>query len=185
MLHHSTSIILAELNRYLQARLKLKEPPVALVVLNSAEAKDSKHITMRLVDISCVELRSSPNEYIPQGDGFVMRKAPEAFSLYFLFSIGYKESVVLNNLELLSYIAIFFQNKSNFNIQNTPSLQEVGIESFSIELVKISETEKSMLWTKLGCPYSPSLLYKMGLIFLGESVVSPNVSPAFSSFQKK
>lgn len=82
MLHHCTHIILAESNRYLQSKAALQEPPIAIAVLGDpSEGKHSKGIIMRLVDIVSIELGSSPNEYVPQGDGFVVRKAPGAFNL--------------------------------------------------------------------------------------------------------
>lgn len=48
---------------------------------------------------------------------------------------------------------MFFQHKPHFSLQNTPSLQEAG-GNFSVELVKMNTTEKSMLWKNLDVPYS-------------------------------
>ncbi|MBX9890110.1 MAG: DUF4255 domain-containing protein [Amoebophilaceae bacterium] len=186
MLHHCTDIILSEANYYLQSKTAMKEAPVTMAILGDPglESKQTRGIIMRLVDIAAVDLNSSPNEYVPQGSGFVVRKAPGAFSLHFLFSMVYKETFLLKNLELLSYIAMFFQHKPHFSLQNTPALQEAGMDSFSVELVKMNTTEKAMLWKSLAVPYSPSLLYKVGLVFLGDSTVSQRVSSAFSSLKK-
>jgi hypothetical protein len=187
MLHHCANIILSEANRYVQSKVNnTKDLPISLAILGNSqiESKYQKGIMMRLVDITSVELRSNPNEYVPQGDGFVMRKMPEAFSLYFLFSTDYKDSDLLKNLELLAYIAAFFQHKPHFDIQNTPTLQEVGIENFSVELVKMTSSEKSVLWKSLSVPYSPSLLYKVGLVFIGDAAIGLKVTSAFLSFQK-
>lgn len=185
MLHHCSSIILSETNRYIQSKIDAEESPVSLAILGNSEieSKFSGGITMRLVDIASVDLRSNPNEYVPQGDGFVVRKMPEAFSLYFLFSVGYKEFDLLKNLRFLAYVAAFFQHKSYFDICNTPSLQEVGIENFSVELVKMSLSERSMLWKTLSMPYSPSLLYRVGLVFVGDATLDMKVVSAFSSRQ--
>lgn len=185
MLHHCTSTILSEANQYVQSKTNVKGPVISLAVLGNSqvEGKSSKGIMMRLVDITLVELCSNPTQYVPQGDGFIVRKAPEAFNLYFLFSVDYKASDLLKNLELLAYVAVFFQNKSHFDTSNTPILQGIGIESFSVELVKMSTSEKSMLWENLQVPYSPSLLYKAGLIFIGDATVGLKVS-AFSSRER-
>ncbi len=186
MLHHCTSIILSEANRYIQSKTNVKGPAICLSILGNSqvESKSLKGIIMRLVDITSVELCSNPNQYVPQGDGFILRKAPEAFSLYFLFSIDYKAPDLLKNLELLAYVAAFFQNKSHFDTSNTPILQEVGMENFSIELVKMTASERSMLWERLDMPYSPSLLYKAGLIFIGDATMGLNVVSAISSRER-
>lgn len=185
MLHHCTSIILSEVNQYIQFKTNVKESAISLAILgNSAEGgKASSGVIMRLVDIASVGLCSDPTRYVPQGHGFVLRKAPEAFNLYFLFSTGYKASDLLKNLELLTYVAVFFQNKSHFDTSNTPVLQEIGIESFSIELVKMTVSEKSMLWKSLHEPYTPSLLYKVGLMFIADATIDLKVVSAFSSLE--
>ena len=187
MLHHCTNTILSEVNRYIQSKTNTKENHVTFAILGNSqiESKNPKGIVMRLVDITSVELCSNPNQYVPKGDGFVVRKMPEAFSLYLLFSTDYyKESNLLKNLELLAYVAAFFQHKSHFDTCNTPDLQQFGIESFSVELVKMTTSERHMLWTSLHVPYSPSLLYKAGLIFVGDATMGLNVVSAFSSLDK-
>lgn len=186
MLHHCTSIILSEANYYVQSKTNVKGPAISLSILGNSqiESKSLKGIIMRLVDMTAVELCSNPSQYIPQGDGFILRKAPEAFSLYFLFSIDYKASDLLKNLELLAYVAAFFQSKSHFDSSNTPILQEIGMENFSVELVKMSTSEKSMLWKRLDMPYSPSLLYKAGLIFIGDATMGLGTVSAFSSRER-
>ncbi|WP_342265093.1 DUF4255 domain-containing protein [Cardinium endosymbiont of Philonthus spinipes] len=186
MLHHCTSTILSEANQYIQSKANVKGPAISLAILGNsqAESKSSKGIMMRLVDITSVELCSNPTQYVPQGDGFIVRKVPEAFNLYFLFSIDYKPSDLLKNLELLAYVAAFFQTKSHFDGSNTPILQEIGIESFSVELVKMTPPEKAMLWESLHAPYSPSLLYKVGLIFIGDATMGLKVVSAFSSRER-
>lgn len=186
MLHHCTSIILTEANQYIQSKTNVKGPAISLAILGNSqiESKSLKGIILRLVDITSVELCSNPTQYVPQGDGFILRKAPEAFNLYFLFSTDYKASDLLKNLELLAYVAVFFQNKSHFDTCNTPILQEMGVESFSVELVKMTASEKAMLWESLHVPYSPSLLYRVGLIFIGDTTMGLKVVSAFSSHEK-
>lgn len=186
MLHHCTSAILSDLNQYIQSRLSLKLPPVSLAVLTASqtENKPSQGIVMRLVDITPVDLCTNPTQYLPQKAGFFVRKAPQAFHLYYLFSIDYKSSNILKDLELLAYVAAFFQTKSHFDSCNTPILQEVAIESFAIELVNMTLLDKSMLWQNLNMPYSPSLLYKVGLIFIGDATMDLKVVSPFLSHEK-
>ncbi|ROT46933.1 Pvc16 family protein [Candidatus Cardinium hertigii] len=186
MLHNCASAILSEVNGYIQSKVNLAKPPVSFVILGNTplDSKSPKGgVMMRLVDITSMELCSNRSEYVPQGDGFIVRKIPEAFSLYFLFSIDYKESDLLRNLELLAYVAAFFQHKSHFDTSNTPVLHQMGMENFSAELVKTTASEKSMLWTSLHIPYSPSLLYRVGLVFVGDATMGTKRVPAFSSFE--
>ncbi|AWN82113.1 DUF4255 domain-containing protein [Candidatus Cardinium hertigii] len=186
MLHHCTAVLLAELNRYIQAKLSIKEAAVVGAIVSNAagEHKEAKPIRMRLVDIVPVELRSSPHEYVPQGDSFIVRKQPSAFSLYFLFSIAYKEVDLLKNLELLAYVAAFFQHKPYFDGCNTPILQQMGIENFSVELVRLTSTERSMLWSGLQLPYAPSLLYKVGLVFIEDTTMGTQIVSSFEILKR-
>lgn len=183
MFHHYTSILLSEANRYLQSKVSASESPISFSILgnSSIESKFQRPIIMRLVDITSIELCSNRNEYVPQGDGFIVRKKPESFSLSFLFSTDYEDVNALKNLELLACVAAFFQHKSFFDICNTPILQEVGIENFSVELVKMTASDKAKLWKSLHIPYSPSLLYKVGLVFIEDTTMGLKMTSAFSS----
>ncbi|HLP34984.1 MAG TPA: DUF4255 domain-containing protein [Amoebophilaceae bacterium] len=187
MFHHCTNILLTELNHYIQSKMDLPGPFVSTAMISNSriESKYPNGIGMHLVDIVPVPLRTNSNEYVPHEGGFVVRKLPEAFSLYFLFSIANIPSDFLKNLELLAHVAACFQQKSHFDQQNTPSVQEYGMESFSVELVKMSASEKSKFWRSLQAPYSPSLLYKVGVLFVEETATKsvPKVS-AFRWFHK-
>lgn len=184
MFHYCAKILLTELNNYVQAKTNIGYPPITMAISGnySLESNAYRHIIMRLVDIS-VALSANANEYIPQGEGFILRKAPETFSLYFLLSINDQEneSALLRNLELLAYVSAFFQKKSHFDSCDTPLLQQVNMNNFSVELVKLSATERSMLWTSLRIPYTPSLLYKVGLVFVADTTMGMEIVPTFSS----
>lgn len=181
MLHHFSNIILSEANNFIKTKLNLSQndSPITITVLGNTpkDIQPSQGIFMRLVDITSVELQSNPNEYILQNQGFAIQKSPETFYIYFLFSTDYINANLIKNLEILSYIVEFFHNKSFFDIQNTPELQTMGISNFSVELIKLTPSEKHMLWQSLSIPYSPSLLYRVGFIFIGESYKGSNVVP--------
>lgn len=185
MLHHFTNAVLNEANSFIKSKLRSddKEQAVVLSMLNNTHEKSKSHpkIIMRLVDIASVELHSNPNEYVFQDTYFAIKKQPETFYMYFLFSTDYTDTNLMKNLELLSYIAEFFHNKPFFDGQNTPALQAIGIENFSIELVTLTSIEKNMLWQNLDMPYRPSLLYKVGFVFIGGSYKGSNIVPVIDN----
>ena len=155
MLHHFTNTVLNEANSFIKSKLRSddKEQAVVLSMLNNIHEKSKPSI----------------------------KKQPETFYMYFLFSTDYTDTNLIKNLELLSYIAEFFHNKPFFDGQNTPALQATGIENFSIELVTLTSIEKNMLWQNLDMPYRPSLLYKVGFVFIGVSYKGSNIVPVIDN----
>ena len=172
MLHTCLSIILTELNSYIRARTGVAEEQVILANLgevDTSHASGSKKVVMSLVDIVREELGDSAKEYIPQGNSFIAKNPPVTFSLHLLFSSCFPTSHALEGLRYLSLVIAFFQSKNYFDSENTPALQPVNLESFSMQLVDLGHEEKSALWSCMGTHYRPSVLYKLGMIAIEDT----------------
>ena len=169
MLDRCLRMILDELNNYIH--IKRDDHSDDKVILADLASQDSvtdstrdNKIVMSLVSISKEETGSSAKQYIPQGNGYIAKNPPLAFSLYLLFSNYFKSRQLLEGLSYLSMVIAFFQSKNHFTVQNTPSLQQNKLDNLSVEVVELNAQEKSSLWGYLGVKYVPSILYKVGMI---------------------
>lgn len=60
---------------------------------------------------------------------------------------------------------------------NMPMLQQLDLSNLSLELMKLSYQEKSALWTCIGAPYMPSVLYKLGIIPVEDKGATRSIVP--------
>ena len=169
MLHPCLDLIRTELNAHIKTRAEIEEDKIILANLGgqgpAEEAQLVNKVTMSVVDIVQEEQGDTSQEYIPQrGGGYLTQNQPLNFNIHLLFSAYSKTGYVLEGLKYLSLVIAFFQSKNYFDTGNTPLLQQLDLDSISMELVNLSYQEKSALWTYIGAPYVPSVLYKLGII---------------------
>lgn len=169
MLHPCIKLLLAEINAHIKARSGVGEEKVMLADLGVEATKSASEkgsaVLMSVVDIVKEEWSSNNKEYIPQsGGGYVTKSQPINFNLHLLFSSHTKPGHTLEGLKYLSLVIAFFQSKSYFDTLNTPSLQQLNLHNLSVELLDLEYEEKNALWSRIGIPYVPSVLYKLGTI---------------------
>lgn len=148
--------------------------------LSPALAAYDHKIIMSLVDIRPEDSNHNPTKYIQQGNNYVLRTVPMNFYIYLLFATNFKGENALAGLRYLSAIIALFQAKNTFTPQNTPSLQVNGLGEFSISLVKLDYQEKSALWSSLQTTYTPSVLYKVGMIPIADTPMPYPEIPAIN-----
>lgn len=85
-----------------------------------------------------------------------------AYKVQVLFTPNYKNYA--DNLFYLAAILDFFQSKPIFNHQNTPDLSQ-AVEKMMVELCSYSTEENYHLWSILGLPYQPSVIFEIRLIY--------------------
>jgi len=109
-------------------------------------------------------------------DGGVERaKPPVHLNLQVMFAVQSTATSYQNDLNTISNIIAFFQNKPIFNQANTPELSLVKppIEQVSFELMTLPLEQQFHLWSMLGCNYLPSAIYKMKMLTIQEKEFSP------------
>jgi len=166
--------LLTEANSYIKTKTASIEDQV--ICLNYTDLQISpapgtydNKIIMSLVDIRQEDNNHNPQKYIQQGNHYVLRTVPMNFYIYLLFATHFKGEQALAGLRYLSSIIAFFQSKPTFTTQNTPSLQVDDLGEFSISLVKLDYQEKSALWSSLQATYTPSVLYKVGMVPIADT----------------
>ncbi len=161
--------ILTEANSYIKTKTASTEDWVIYLnytdlQLSPTPATYDNKIIMSLVDIQQEDNNHNPQKYVQQGNHYVLRAVPMNFYIYLLFATNFKGEQALAGLRYLSSIIACFQSKNTFTTQNTPSMQVDGIGEFPISLVKLDYQEKSALWSSLQATYTPSVLYKVGMV---------------------
>jgi hypothetical protein len=67
------------------------------------------------------------------------------------------------SLKFLSLVVKFFQHNPVFDQTNTPGLNP-NIDKLRSELITLPNAEQNSLWSSLRTTYTPSVLYKIGLL---------------------
>lgn len=102
--------------------------------------------------------------------------------LFTAYSTSYETSLLI-----LGFVISFFQKKSVFTNQNTPSLNGSTAKA-TIELQTLSSEQTNHLWGYLGAKYMPSLVYKISLLTFQEGQQSsegPPITTIKEHFQDK
>lgn len=173
----AVSILADETNNYFQRSPgnELVIPANLLSQSGSLHTGLAGHIALSLVNIEEDRLSRPLDIYRPQPNGSVETVNPEVrLNLYLLFiacagntNIGADYTTSLENL---SRVVAFFQTKSFFNHQNTPTL-DPRIEKLLLEMYTLSFEQQNHLWGSLGAKYLPSVLYRARLVRVQEEEV--------------
>lgn len=157
-----------ELNTYIQNKLGQKEEKVVLSNIldqNGKVAVEENKIVATLIDLEEEAALANNQHYVSTPQGGYVRTAPTIhLNLYILFSAFFSVSNYKESLKYLSYVVSFFQVKSTFTPQNTPSLTDSGIEKLILHLYHIDSNTKNNMWNSLGLKYMPSVVYKVRMV---------------------
>jgi hypothetical protein len=83
--------------------------------------------------------------------------------LFTAYSTSYETALLI-----LGYVLSFFQKKSVFTNQNTPSLNGLTAKA-TVELQSLSSEQNNHLWGYLGAKYMPSMVYKIKMLIFQEA----------------
>lgn len=131
-------------------------------------------IVVSVVNISHEPIDISAQRYIPNGSGYILQKTPLMFYVYILFRSCFDSKSFIDGLKCLSLIASFFLTNCHFNVKDNEDMLQVGLKDFEVFLQK--DCKEYM--NRDTYSYTPSLLYKIGLIEViatGEKVNIPSI----------
>ncbi len=89
-------------------------------------------------------------------------------NLYLLFSCA--DETYLSALTKISRIIGFFQRQNTFTPANAAVAFPAGIEKLMLDLFTLNFEQMNHVWGCMGGKYHPSVLYKMRLLFIQESL---------------
>lgn len=167
MFNKCIEILLAEINSYITSRMPegiVSKTPVMYIQQNNQAAAKGTRVSVRLVDILEEKTSQDPTTYVPQGNRYFVKKMPLYFNMHLLFMVCSEDCNQLESLDYLARVIAFFQSKSYFSSKETPSLQQLAIDTLTVTLINMDYQERTNLWASLSMPYVPSVMYKIGLI---------------------
>jgi hypothetical protein len=160
----------------------IDEPPVVVGNIGMSEGLGGSEgymqgrIVLSLVNIMEETTLKNVSPYVKSNNGFELANTPAYLNLYLLFVANLSnrgnntnDTDYSNGLLRLSQVIEFFQSKSVFTVQNSPSLniiQDPDFQDFrvSMELFSMTFEQINHLWGTLGGKQVPFVMYKAGIL---------------------
>lgn len=185
MIYEALSCLTDDMNEYFRNKLKINEDKVLLSGIINQDGtiaiQGENKIVITLVNIERETAKSGSGKSLSSS---INTSTPALFlNVYILFSAYFSSGNYPEALRFLSFVIGFFQHKGVFNINNTPSLDS-RIEKLTFEITDLNPDKLSNVWTTLGAKYMPSVLYKMRMLCIDESIIR-EYRPAISDMKYK
>lgn len=133
----------------------------------AGNADMQKKVVVSLINIEEEKTLKNNPFYVKQGES-VMKRNPTLFlNLYVLFSCA--DDDYENALIKIGRVFGFFQQQYVFTPNSNPQFPE-GVEKLVFDLFSPNFEQLNHLWGILGGKYIPSVLYKMRLVAVQESL---------------
>ena len=184
MIHHALEFLTTEVNTYLDLiNGTMDEGKLILTNVATQEgnwAIPPNRLGLSLINIEEEKIFKEQRSSFVNAQGLAQKYNPEIkINLYILFTANYTSSMAENDgveylegLKQLSYVLSFFQGKNVFTPDNSPTLENTGVQKLVVELFSYNFEQLYNFWTVLGAKYLPSVLYKVRLIhFQDEHVI--------------
>jgi len=176
MISEALTFVVAEVNRYLDARLGPSTPD-RVVLGNIARLADNEGTggnnagnsgvaMLTLVNVEEDRVSRNPEQFRRLDDQIVYRNPSVQLNLFGLFSAH--TNTYSTALEILSYIIQCFQAQRTFESQTNPNL-DPRIGKLTLDLFALNFEQLNHLWSTLGGKYLPSVLYKIRLVSIEDT----------------
>jgi len=141
-----------------------------IVEQDGSSAKDTDNsILLSLINIEEERVFKTQRPTVETVNGQSVLFNPDIkLNLFTLFTANfsnYKES-----LKFISHVVSFFQINNVFTPGSHPTLDD-SIQKLIVDLYTISFEQQNNLWGALGAKYMPSVIYKLRMLVVRESVV--------------
>ncbi len=179
MIFEALELMRAELQAYVQPFSATMRVELGSVASVAGSQQDS--ILVSLINIEEESaLRNVPPPYQRNAVGAFERRQPPVFlNLYVLICANYSDNTTYQSaLQWLSRVVQCFQQKSLFNVANTPNTVNLPAEAANLqvttEIYSLTFEKLNQLWGTLGGKQVPSVVYKVRVVeeqaesFMGE-----------------
>jgi hypothetical protein len=174
MILEALSCLTDEMNDFFRLKVKTSEDKVVLSGLvgqdGSIAIQGENKIVITLIN---VEKEINGNSASPSlaGTAAGNRSPAVNINLSVLFSAYFAGNNYAEALRFLSFTIGFFQHKNVFTSSNTPRL-DTRIDKLTFELFTATLDQINNTWAALGAKYLPSVIYKVRMLTIDESVVN-------------
>ncbi|WP_417873734.1 DUF4255 domain-containing protein [Xanthomarina gelatinilytica] len=144
----------------------------------SVSAGFDNKMVLTLINLEQEKAMKNTGDLSIVGRGFGKVAPPIYLNMYLLVSANFVSTNYMEALKMLSTVIGAFQVNSFFSNQTHPDLDS-KLGKLTFEIVNLSTSELSHVWSGMGAKYLPSVLYKVRMItFNAEQIVKevPEVS---------
>jgi hypothetical protein len=173
MIYEALSCLTDEINEYFRNKLKPNEDKAILSGLVNQDGtiaiQGENKIVITLINVE-KEFNGKGSGGNLAGGTIINKSSSMNINLIVLFSAYFAGNNYAEALRFLSFTMAFFQYKNVFTQSNTPKLDS-RIDKLTFELASITPEQLNNTWASLGAKYMPSVVYKMRMLTLDESII--------------
>lgn len=181
MIYEALSCLTEDMNEYFRNKLKINEDKVVLSGIVSQDGSIAIQGENKIV-VTLINIERETAYQVGQRSlsGLVANSAPSLnLNMHVLFTSYFSSNNYPEALRFLSFTIGYFQHKSVISTSNTPALDS-RIDKLTFEIIDLDPDKLSNIWATLGAKYMPSILYKVRMLNIDESVVR-EYRPAISA----
>ncbi|WP_417591675.1 DUF4255 domain-containing protein [Owenweeksia hongkongensis] len=178
MIHSAIQFIVNFLNKEIQFAHDVdSEIVVAGSIMNTdgsvSLGLDNKMV-LTLVNLEQEKVMKNTGDLNALGKGFGKSAPPIYLDMYLLVSANFDSANYMEALKMLSTVISVFQVNSFFSNRTHPDL-DAKLGKLTFEIVNLSSSELSHVWSGMGAKYLPSILYKVRMITFNSDQVDKEI----------
>lgn len=165
MINEVLVLLKDKLNNYFRLKANVPEDKVAFLDGSKMDplAFPIDHVVPLLINVGEERILRPADRYEGIVRGGIKTQINPTINLNLSVLFVSKFADYEQSLKFLSLVVKFFQHNPVFDQTNTPGLNPL-IEKLRTELITLSNAEQNTLWSSLRTTYTPSVLYKIGLL---------------------
>ena len=179
MIHCVIDQVVSELNDYMQIRTGVEQKPVVAATLmkpdGQPDPKNGDKLVLSVVNVEADRVYHSVETFAKKPDDTIEVVKPDVrVNLYLLFVGNYTQYA--EALKAISLVFAFFQRRTALDYASIAGLDgRKGRVTF--EMMSPTFEQQNHLWGALGAKYMPSVLYKAGLLDIGDQATEGIAPP--------
>ena len=175
MLSKVLTFVSGFLNNEIKMIYGIDHNPIVVSSLINPDGSITENIENKIV-ISVINLEQETtvkalNNFISDNNNNYARVSPPIYlNLYLLISANYDSSNYMESLKMLSSVISVFQSNTYFTSDINTDMP-APLEKLTFEIFNMPISELSHIWSGIGAKYVPSIIYKVRMITINESLV--------------
>ncbi len=180
MIAEALTFISDFLNHEIKMSFGIDEDRVMVSSLINPDGSVTENIENKII-ISVINLEhettvKTMGNYVHEaGNSFGKKSPPVYLNLYLLISANYDSKNYIEALKMLSAVIGVFQANTYFTKQTNPQMPS-PLEKLTFEIFNIPISELSHIWSGIGAKYVPSIIYKVRMITVDDSLISKEIT---------
>jgi hypothetical protein len=167
-----------ELSEFIESQVNYSSGKKNVVLLNPRDKKGEVKIPDNTIALSLLNINEDTTMRNPvatkrvEGDKVYTQIPGISIDISIIFMANFPNDYI-SELNYITKVMEFFQQKDTFTVDNTPSLkkQKKYIDKLNFKLSTTKLEEQHHIWDLLGIKYMPSVVYDVGKILIQDDEV--------------